>query len=75
MKPSKIQKCLCDTIRSHVNFWKYTNDITSPTHTSDIEEDCLSLEEEDIIDDKKRVTLEHLLKELYWFIREFDNKE
>lgn len=73
MKPSGIQKCLCDTIRSHVNFWKHTNDITSPTHTSDIEEDCLLLE--GIISDEKLVAFEHILKELYWFIREFDNKE
>jgi len=73
MKPSEIQKYLCDIIRSQVNYWKYTNDITSPTHTSDIEEDCLELE--DIISDEKIVALEHLLKELYWFIREFDSKE
>lgn len=51
MKPSERQKYLCDTIRSHVNFWKHTNDITSPTHTSDIEEDCLLLE--GIISDEK----------------------
>lgn len=73
MKPSGIQKCLCDTIRLHVNLWKYTNDITSPTHTSDIEKDCLVLE--GIISDEKLVAFEHILKELYWFIREFDNKE
>ena len=75
MKHKKKKKYLCDIIRSQVNFWKYSSDITSTTHIPDIEYSCLSLEDEDIIDSKKRTALEDILKELYWFIREFDNKE
>ena len=40
MKANKIQQYLCDVIHSQQDFWKHSNDITSPTHLNDIEEEC-----------------------------------
>lgn len=64
MKPSEIQKYLCDIIRSQVNFWKYSSDITSTTHIPDIEYSCLSLEDEDIIDSKKKGCFRRYIKRI-----------
>ena len=40
MKVNKIQQYICDIIYSQQDFWKHSNDITSPTHVNDIEEEC-----------------------------------
>jgi len=74
MKANKIQYNLCDVIHSQQDFWKYSNDITSPTHLTDIEEEC-SAQLCDLISDEEREEFEDKLKDLYWFIRKFDNKE
>lgn len=71
MKANKIQKYLCDVIHSQQNFWKYTNDITSPTHLNDIEEVCFA-QLDNLISDEDREEFEEKLKDLYWFIRKFD---
>lgn len=42
MKANKIQNYLCDVILSQQSFWRNSNDITSPTHLNDIEEECFS---------------------------------
>ena len=73
MKVNKIQQYICDVICSQQNFWRHSNDITSPTHLGDIEEECNAqfinlLEEEEIKE------LEDKLTDLYWFVRKFDNK-
>ena len=71
MKASKIQYNLCDVIHSLQDFWKYSNDITSPTHLTNIEEECFS-QLDDLIKDSDRKEFENKLKDLYWFIRKFD---
>ena len=74
MKANKIQQYICDVIHSQANFWKHTNDITSPTHLTDIEEECYA-QLENLINDDERDELIHKLEELYWYIRKFDDKD
>jgi len=71
MKANKIQNCLCDAILSQQSFWRNSNDITSPTHLTDIEEECFA-QLGNLIQDSDREEFENKLKDLYWFIRKFD---
>lgn len=71
MKANKIQQSFCDIIYSQGGFWKRSNDITSPTHLNDIEEECYT-QLWDLISDEDRKEFEDKLKDLYWFIRKFD---
>jgi len=71
MKANKIQNCLCDVILSQQSFWRNSNDITSYTHLTDIEEECFA-QLGNLIKDSDREELENKLKDLYWFIRKFD---
>ena len=51
MKPTKTQKTVIETIRRQLTYWRDSNDINSPTHFSDMEDeldalcDCLSIDE------------------------------
>lgn len=74
MKATKIQQYICDVIHSQADFWKHSNDITSPTHLTDIEEECYA-QLGNLINDDEGDELIHKLKELYWYIRKFDDKE
>ena len=71
MKANKIQQYLCDVINSQADFWKHSNDITSPTHLVDIEEECFAQLSE-LLTEKELKEFEEKLKDLYWFIRKFD---
>lgn len=73
MKANKIQQYICDVIHSQSDFWKHSNDITSPTHLVDIEEECYA-QLVNLINDDEGDELIHKLKELYWYIRKFDDK-
>lgn len=66
-----MQRCLCDVIHSQVGFWKNSNDITSPTHLVDIEEECFA-HLSDLLTDKERLEFVDKLQDLYLFIRKFD---
>jgi hypothetical protein len=74
MKANKIQQYICDVIHSQADFWKHSNDITSPTHLVDIEEECFA-QLDNLISDDDREELVEKLQDLYWFIRKFNNKE
>lgn len=71
MKANKTQQYICDVIRSQQDFWKHSNDITSPTHLVDIEEECFA-QLCNLISDDDREKLVEKLQDLYWFIRKFD---
>lgn len=71
MKANIIQQYLCGIVSRQGCFWKYSNDITSPTHLNDIEEECFSLLD-NLISDEDRKEFEDKLKDLYWFVRKFD---
>jgi len=70
MKLNKIQKNLCDIIQYQISCWKHSNDITSPTHSSDIWEECSKLDS--LIKDEDITELESILRNLYLFIRKYD---
>jgi hypothetical protein len=60
-------------IHSQQDFWKHSNDITSPTHVVDIDEECfaqLSM----LLSDRDMEEFENKLKDLYWSIRKFDKE-
>ena len=71
MKANEIQQYLCDVICSQQDFWKYSNDITSPTHLNDIEEECYT-QLSNLISDEDMEKFVEKLKDLYRFIRKFD---
>ena len=71
MKANKIQQYICDVIHSQADFWKHSNDIASPTHLNDIEEECFA-QLDDLIPDEDMEEFQDKLKDLYWFIRKFD---
>jgi len=71
MKANKIQQCLCDVILREQAFWCVSNDITSPTHLVDIEEECYA-QLGNLLLDEDREEFQDKLKDLYWFIRKFD---
>lgn len=66
MKPTKNQKELCKLVRNQASFWSNTNDIYSPTHYNDIEEEVNEIDflcedaKEQFIDALS--TLYHLIK-------------
>ena len=66
MKSSQKQKELCEFIRSQASFWANTNDIDSPTHISDIEEEINNIE---WLNDYERIDLMDKVQDLYFFIK------
>ena len=66
MKSSQKQKELCKFIRSQASFWANTNDIDSPTHISDIEEEINNIE---WLNDYERIDLMDKVQDLYFFIK------
>lgn len=74
MKANKIQQRICDVIQGQQSFWKNSNDITSPTHLVDIEEECF-VQLFDFLTEQERLEFEEKLQDLYWFIRKFDDIE
>lgn len=39
MKPTQLQKKICELVKSQASFWINTNDIDSPTHYCDMWEE------------------------------------
>ena len=69
MKPTEKQKLICELIISHLNNWKSTNDLSSPTHQSDIDEEVNSLERHDEIDYRTSREIKSISYDLLAFIR------
>lgn len=69
MKATARQKLLIEEINNQAHFWANSNDIDSPTHYCDIEEECLKLEEDASLTKEERVKFEDLLCDLYDFIK------
>lgn len=73
MKPTELQKKICDLIISQAEFWKVTNDINSPTHYCDIGEEILR--DFDELSDSQKDILEDRLIDLLIFVRSFKNEQ
>jgi hypothetical protein len=52
MKPNDKQIAVAKMIASQANFWATTNDITSPTHNSDLDESVDTLVEDGMLDEE-----------------------
>ena len=64
MKPTEIQIKAIDSIISIIETWKDTNDISSPTHYTDIEE-FLYADLDEIIPYRQRECLENELSKVF----------
>jgi len=65
MKPNEQQKKICGLIKSQASFWMNTNDIDSPTHLCDIDEEVANLE----LEEEMESELSFALKELYLIVK------
>lgn len=61
MKATTKQKEICDFIISQAKFWRDSNDLYSPTHGCDIDEELYLLDLTEEQNDSLRVPLEDLL--------------
>ena len=69
MKPNNKQKLICNIIKTQALFWLNTNDINSPTHGCDIEEEinnCVLFNE---LNDDEANELKEIILELYYFLK------
>jgi hypothetical protein len=69
MKPTPRQNKILEMISNQVHFWMNTNDIDSPTHYSDLEDDVQSLEYIDQLSKEDAKQLENMLGDIYDFIK------
>ena len=70
MKPTELQKKICEHIITEAKYWRDTNDIDSPTHAVDLH-DCLLTELGDDLNDYQLNELELALYELLNVIRSY----
>lgn len=66
MKPTELQKQLCNIIKEQASFWSNTNDIHSPTHYCDIEESVRCIEQ---LSEEAQEQLILALESLYHIIK------
>lgn len=69
MKTTKQQQQLCDLIIEQATWWKNSNDISSPTHNSDLESRIDDLVEDGGITQAQAKDLDDLLRNLLTMIR------
>ena len=69
MKPTPRQNLLLNEVQNQVHFWMNTNDIDSPTHYCDIEEEAFKLEDPAVLTAEDRKKFEDLLGDMLDFIK------
>lgn len=69
MKPTPRQKKLIEEVQNQASFWMTTNDIDSPTHYCDLEEETYKLEMDDTLSKEDRKKFEDLIGDLFDFIK------
>lgn len=74
MKPSDSQLELIDKFITQLNWWKSSNDINSPTLSSDIEETINSLIIDDKITEPQARSLSGALHQLLTTIKQIKNE-
>jgi hypothetical protein len=74
MKPSDRQKEIAKLIESQAGYWSNTNDINSPTHEGDVDEEVRLLTLNDTITDDQVKILSDKILDLYYFIRDIEKK-
>ena len=68
MKPTELQKKVCEHIITEAKYWRDTNDISSPTHYADLQ-DCLFVEFDDVLSEQQLDELEYKLHDILAFIK------
>lgn len=69
-KPTDKQKEIAELVKLQAEFWQSTNDIDSPTHNCDIEEDVfVNLKLNGLISDEHAEYLEDALNNILYIIR------
>jgi hypothetical protein len=66
MEPTKLQKKICELVKSQASFWINTNDIDSPTHYCDMLEELNDIDE---LTEGDKDELFKILIDLYTHIR------
>lgn len=69
MKPTPRQQKLIEEVQNQASFWMTTNDIDSPTHYCDMEEEVQKLEMDDVLSKEDAKKFEDLLGDLFDFIK------
>jgi len=70
MKPSDKQIKVIEFLEQQLNFWKYTNDIGSPTHIGDISEYASYMD--NILSEDEIKDIDSITTELYLSITEIE---
>lgn len=69
MKPTPRQQKLIEKVLVQASYWENTNDIDSPTHYGDLEEDIKLLVMDDVLTKEEGQKFEDLVADLYDFIK------
>jgi hypothetical protein len=67
-KPNDKQKAVAKMIEAQAFFWQQTNDITSPTHNSDLDECVATLVEDGVIDEQDGEILKEGLEGIFFSV-------
>jgi hypothetical protein len=70
MKTNEKQKDVIDILKQHVMYWESSNDISSPTHSTDLEFDIDLLVTQGVLTYDQRDELYLTLQKLLVFIQE-----
>lgn len=73
MKASNLQRLICDTLIDTIRYWKDSNDISSPTASSDID-DCQTATLLDEIEDSDLNLLNNYMHNVYNIVRKYDQE-
>jgi len=69
MKPNNKQKLISNIIKTQALFWLNTNDINSPTHSCDVEEEINNHVLFNKLNDDEANELKEMILELYYFLK------
>lgn len=69
MKATPRQKLLLQEVENQITYWRNTNDLDSPTHYGDIEEEARKLEEDAELTKKDRIKFENIIADMLDFIK------
>ena len=67
MKPTETQKTVCDAVIDQLQFWRNSNDIESPTHYCDMDEQYALLK--DNLSEAEIAELASITRKLFRFIK------
>lgn len=66
-KPNEKQIAILNYLSTQIEYWKKTNDINSPTHNGDMEEELWNLD--DILDERDKNEIVDSLSDLLYIVR------